>query len=221
MSVLKWDEDGQRLYETGVSNGVLFPYGDDGYETGVAWNGLISVAENPSGGDISDLYADNTKYLSLVAAENYGATIEAYTYPEEFADCNGETELAQGVYITQQTRKSFGFSYKTLIGNDTEGTDKGYKLHLVYGCKAKPSSKDYNTVNESPEAITFSWEISTVPAAVTGEKPTAHIIIDSTKVNAGKLATFLDMLYGKDGDGSTGKEPTLPLPDAVKAHFAS
>ena len=187
MTKLVWDKIGEHIYETGVDRGVLYPQENGKYPNGVAWNGLTGVTESPSGADATDMYADNQKYLSLRAAETFGATIEAYTYPDEFAECDGSAALADGVKIGQQTRKAFGFSYRTLIGNDTEGTDKGYIIHLVYGATASPSSKTRSSVNESPEAVTFSWEISTTPVNVTGFKPTATIEIDSTKISAKAL----------------------------------
>lgn len=211
MSKLVWDQAGQKLYETGVDHMVLFPQAANGsYEQGVAWNGITAVNQSASGGDTNDLYADNIKYLSLRAAENYGATIEAYTYPEEFAECDGSKEIAPGVYTGQQARKAFGYSYRTLIGNDTEGDAHGYKLHIVYNATVSPSEKSYGTVNDSPDAINFSWEVSTTPIPVTGYKPTAHIEIDSTKADATKLQTLKDKLYGTENS-----EPQLPLPDAV------
>lgn len=198
MAQLVWDKVGERLFETGVSKGVLFVYDKTSkkYGAGVAWNGLTAVNQSPEGADATDLYADNIKYLSLRSAENFKATIEAYTYPEEFAACNGEAELAKGITIGQQDRASFCFCYTTQIGNDTENTNFGYKIHLVYGCTAAPSSKDYSTINDSPDAITLSWEISTVPVEVSGHKPTSHIEIDSTKVDAAKLKKIEDALYG-------------------------
>ena len=208
---LNWDQIGDRKYETGCDRGVLFPVDDAGaYDTGVAWDGLSAVNENPSGGEPTPVYADNIKYLELTGAEEFGATIEAYTYPEEFEVCDGSAEIAPGVTITQQDRKPFGFSYRTLIGNDVAGTNHGYKIHLVYGAKAKPSQKNYGTVNESPEAMTLSWELSTTPVSVNGFKPTSHLIVDSTKVDAGKLKALEDILYGTDEE-----EARLPLPDEV------
>lgn len=221
MSKIKWDDTGKRLYETGVKNGVLYPKnsttGD--YDKGVAWNGLTAVTESPSGAEATPLYADNMKYLNLMSAEEFGATIEAYTYPDEFALCDGTAELAKGVNIGQQSRTIFGLSYKTLVGNDVNGTDLGYKLHLVYGAMAAPSEKAYATVNDSPEAITFSWAVTTTPVAVEGFKPTASIVIDSTKADAAKLAALETILYGKDATtdpASPAVEPRLPLPDEVK-----
>lgn len=191
-----WDQDGQKLYETGVDRGVLYVCEDGTYGAGTAWNGLINVNEAPSGGEPSPLYADNKKYLELVSNEEFGFTIEAYMSPEEFDVCDGSLEIAPGVYAGQQNRKSFGFAYRTLIGNDTEGTDYGYKIHIVYGAKAKPSSRDNATVNDSPEAITLSWECSTTPVDVPGGKPTAHIVIDSTRVAKDKITALEEILYG-------------------------
>lgn len=211
MSKLIWDQTGERFYETGVNQGVLYPQGANGtYPKGVAWNGLTAVTESPSGAEATPLYADNIKYLNLISAEEFGATIEAYTYPDEFAQCDGSAEIAKGVMIGQQSRKTFGLSYKTTLGNDVEGNDHGYKLHIIYGALAAPSEKGYATINDSPEAITFSWEVTTTPVSVTGFKPTASIVIDSTKVNAPKLAALEDILYGADGT-----EARLPLPDEV------
>ena len=207
---LVWDQVGTRQYETGVDHGVLFPYGTNSYGAGVAWSGLTGVTESPSGADSNTLYADNIEYLNLTAAEKFGATIEAYSYPDEFAECDGSAELAPGVTIGQQTRKMFGFSYRTKVGNDVN-EDAGYKIHLVYGAKAAPSERAYATVNDSPEAITFSWEISTTPVAVAGFKPTAHVEIDSTKTDSTKLAAFEAILYGSGTSASR-----LPLPDEVK-----
>ena len=219
MAKLVWDKTGDRLYETGVKNGVLYIPTAGVYSKGVAWNGLTAVTESPSGAEATALYADDTKYLSLMSAEEFGATIEAYTYPDEFAACDGSAELADGVMIGQQKRSTFGLCYKTTIGNDTEGNDHGYKLHIIYGAMAKPSERAYATINDSPEAITFSWEITTTPVNVTGAKPTASLVIDSTKADPTKLAALEDILYGKDGTGEqhTGAvEPRLPLPDEIK-----
>lgn len=216
MSILTWDAIGERLYETGVSQGVLYPQSNLGlYPLGVAWNGLTAVTESPSGAEASPIYADNIKYLSLMSAEEFGASVEAFTYPDEFALCDGSAELSTGVTIGQQTRKSFGLAYKTLLGNDIEKNDYGYKLHLIYGATAAPSEKAYATVNESPEAITFSWEISTIPVSVTGFKPTASITIDSTKVDSANLAALEAILFG-----TAGADARLPLPDEVAALFA-
>ncbi len=216
MAKLAWDQTGERLYETGVKNGVLYPLGDAGtYPLGVAWNGLTAVTESPSGAEATPLYADDIKYLNLVSAEEFGATIEAYTYPDEFAECDGSAELTTGVYVGQQTRKVFGLSYRTVLGNDVDSNDHGYKLHLIYGALAAPSEKSYSTINDSPEAITFSWEVTTTPVAVTGFKPTACITIDSTKVDATKLAALEDILYGDETNPAR-----LPLPDEVATLMA-
>lgn len=208
---LKWDQTGERLYETGVDRGVLYELVSGAYTKGVAWNGLIKVTENPSGAEPTKLWANNGKYAQLMSVEEMGLTIEAYTYPKEFEKYDGSAELVEGVYVGQQSRSAFGFSYRTLIGNDEEGTKHGYKLHLVYGCLASPSTKERNTVNESPDAGTFSWEVSTTPVDVAGLEPTAMLTIDSTVVAPEKLAKIEAKLYG-DGSG----EPTLPLPDEIK-----
>lgn len=211
MSVLKWDQDTQRLYETGVEKGVLYVKEDDGaYGTGVAWNGLTGVTESPSGAEPTALYANNKKYLNLMSAEEFGGTIEAYTYPDEFAACNGEKELVPGVTIGQQSRKEFGFCYKTLIGNDAQGDSYGYKLHIVYNCLVSPSEKAYETVNESPNANEMSWEFTTTPVQVEGGKPTAIVVINSKKVDATKLAALEAKLYGSENE-----EPTLPTIDEI------
>lgn len=214
MAKLVWDKTGDRLYETGVKNGVLYIPTAGVYSKGVAWNGLTAVTESPSGAEATALYADDTKYLSLMSTEEFGATIEAYTYPDEFAACDGSAELADGVMIGQQKRSTFGLCYKTTIGNDTDGNDHGYKLHIIYGALAAPSEKAYASINDSPEAITFSWEITTTPVNVTGAKPTASLVIDSTKADPSKLAALEDILYGKDGEPAN--EPRLPLPDEIK-----
>lgn len=211
MSKLTWDASGDRLYETGVKQGVLYVMGSNGYGNGVAWNGLTAITESPSGAESTPLYADDIKYLDLRSTEEFGATIEAYTYPDEFAACDGSASLADGVSIGQQARKMFGLCYRTTVGNDTDGTDHGYKLHLIYGATASPSEKAYETINDSPEAITFSWEITTTPVSVTGFKPTASITIDSTKADPTCLAALEEKLYGGEST-----EPTLPLPDEVK-----
>ena len=213
MTKLVWDKTGERMYETGVSNGVLYPYNvtEKKYDDGVAWNGLTAVNESPSGAEASPLYADNIKYLNLMSAEEFGASVEAYMYPDEFAACNGESELAAGVTVGQQKRSTFGMCYQTKIGNDVDN-DLGYKIHLIYGALAAPSEKAYSTVNDSPEAITFSWEISTTPVEVTGLKPTASLVIDSTKVDPDKLLLLEQALYG-----DTETEPKLLLPNEVLA----
>lgn len=211
MSKLVWDQTGERLYETGVRQGVLYPQAAGGtYPKGVAWNGLTNITETPSGAEATALYADDIKYLNLISAEELGGTIEAYTYPDEFAECDGSASLATGVYIGQQDRKSFGLCYRTTLGNDVESNAHGYKLHLIYGALASPSEKAYSTINDSPEAITFSWEFNTTPVNVTGHKPTASITIDSTKVDTAKMTALEKILYG-----DTETEPRLPLPDEV------
>ena len=212
MAKLVWDKSGERLYETGVKQGVLYVQDTVGtYPNGVAWNGLTAVTETPSGAEATALYADDIKYLNLVSAEELGGTIEAYMYPDEFAECDGSVALTPGMYIGQQDRKTFGLCYRTTLGNDTDSNNHGYKLHLIYGALAAPSEKAYATINDSPEAITFSWEFKTTPVNVTGHKPTASIVIDSTKVDAEKLAALEKILYGDD----TGDGPRLPLPDEV------
>ena len=217
MSKLVWDQTGERIYETGVKNGVLYVQGAGGtYDKGVAWNGLTAVTESPSGAEASPLYADDIKYLNLMSNEEFGATIEAYTYPEEFAECDGSASIAKGVYIGQQARKTFGLSYRTVIGNDVDSNDYGYKLHLIYGALAAPSEKAYATINDSPEAITFSWEVTTTPVNVKGFKPTASVTIDSTKVEAEKLAALEAIL-----DGTEEKEARLPLPDEIATLMAA
>lgn len=224
MSKLVWDNTGDRLYETGVKQGVLYPQGPTGnYPKGVAWNGLTAVTESPSGAEATALYADDIKYLNLLSTEEFGATIEAYTYPAEFEECDGSASLAKGVSIGQQKRKQFGLAYRTTLGNDVDGNDYGYKLHLIYGALAAPSEKGYATINDSPEAITFSWEVTTTPVSVEGFKPTASVTIDSTKVDAEKLAALEAILYGKDPTsegGDDGVDPRLPLPDEIATLFA-
>ena len=211
MAKLTWDNTGERIFETGVKQGVLYPIQSDGkYTKGVAWNGLTAVTESPSGAEATALYADDIKYLNLLSNEEFGATIEAYTYPDEFAECDGSAELATGVMIGQQKRKIFGLCYRTTIGNDVEGNDYGYKLHLVYGCLAAPSEKGYSTINDNPDAITFSWEVTTTPVNVEGFKPTSQITIDSTKADPTKLAALEAVLYG-----GAETEAKLPLPDEV------
>ena len=217
---LVWDKTGEHFYETGVKNGVLYPMSASGtYPKGVAWNGLTAITESPSGAEATALYADDIKYLNLMSNEEFGATVEAYTYPDEFAECDGSASLTEGVYIGQQARKTFGLCYRTTLGNDSKGNDYGYKLHIIYGAMASPSEKAYSTINDSPDAITFSWELSTTPVAVANFKPTASLTIDSTKVDTQKLASLEEILYGKDGTGddhSTGAvDPRLPLPDEI------
>ena len=211
MSKIVWDQTGERLYETGVKRGVLYVQDSGGtYPKGVAWNGLTAVTESPSGAEATPLYADDIKYLNLMSTEELGGTIEAYTYPDEFAECDGSASIATGVYIGQQPRKTFGMCYTTTVGNDVDSNAHGYKLHLIYGALASPSEKAYSTINDSPEAITFSWEFSTTPVNVTGFKPTANIVIDSTKATPEKMAALEKILYG-----DTEAEPRLPLPDEV------
>lgn len=211
MSKLVWDKTGERLYETGVKQGVLYPQAAGGtYPKGVAWNGLTNITESPSGAEATALYADDIKYLNLVSAEELGGTIEAYTYPDEFAECDGSAALTEGVFIGQQDRKTFGLCYRTTLGNDVDSNGHGYKLHLIYGALAAPSEKAYATINDSPEAITFSWEFKTTPVNVTGHKPTASLILDSTKVSETKMAALEKVLYG-----DVDTEARLPLPDEV------
>ena len=217
MSKLVWDQTGERIYETGVKKGVLYPQATGGaYPKGVAWNGLTAVTESPSGAEATPLYADDIKYLNLMSVEEFGATIEAYTYPDEFAVCDGSAELAQGVSIGQQKRTAFGLSYVTTLGNDVDGNEHGYKLHIIYGAMAAPSEKAYATINDSPEAITFSWELTTTPVSVNGFKPTASVTIDSTKADATKLAALEAILYGDDD-----AEARLPLPDEIATLMAA
>lgn len=212
MAELVWDEVGKRIYETGVEKGVLYPIQEGGqYSKGFAWNGLSGLTENPSGAEPTAVYADNIKYLNLMSAEEFDATLEAYTYPDKFEECDGSRSIANGVTVGQQKRKMFGLCYRTKIGNDVEGDDYGYKLHLVYGAMAKPSSKAYKTASDNPEAITMSWDLTTTPVAVAGMKPTAHLEIDSTKTDPTKLAALEKILYG-----SAESEPRLPLPDEIK-----
>lgn len=211
MSKLVWDKTGERYYETGVKNGVLYVQDATGlYPKGVAWNGLTAVTESPSGAEATALYADDIKYLNLMSAEEFGATVEAYTYPDDFAECDGSGELTPGVTIGQQARKAFGLCYRTVLGNDVKNNDYGYKLHFIYGAQATPSEKSYASINDSPEAITFSWELTTTPVAVNGFKPTASLTIDSTKVDATKLAELEAIIYG-----SEEAEARLPLPDEI------
>ena len=210
MAKLVWDQTGERFYETGVKQGVLYVQESGAYPKGVAWNGLTAVTESPSGAEATPLYADDTKYLNLMSTEEFGGTIEAYTYPDEYKACNGEAEIATGVNIGQQTRKTFGLCYRTTIGNDVDGNDHGYKLHLVYGAQASVSEKAYSSVNDSPEAVTFSWEFTTTPVAVEGFKPTSIITVDSTKVDEGKMAALEAVLYGSESE-----EARLPLPNEI------
>lgn len=214
---LTWDDAGKRLYETGVKQGVLYLQDDNGaYSKGVAWNGLTALTESPEGAEPTPLYADDIKYLNLLSTEEFKATVEAYTYPDEFAECDGSGSLVEGVTIGQQDRKTFGLSYRTSLGNDVKGNEYGYKLHIVYGCLAAPSEKAYATVNDSPEAITFSWEVSTTPVNVTGFKPTASLVLDSVKLGAAKMKAIEDVLYG-----SSAAEARLPLPDEIKSIIES
>ena len=216
MTKLNWDVQGERYYETGVSKGVLYTFKEGKYSKGVAWNGLTAITESPSGAEPTPLYADNIKYLNLLSNEEFAATVEAYTYPDEFAECDGSAELATGVSVGQQKRIPFGMSYVTKLGNDTDGQDYGYKIHLIYGALAKPSQKNYATINDNPEAITFSWELSTTPVAVPNLKPTACITIDSTKVGSDKLKKIEDKLYGTESE-----EATLPTPTELAALIAA
>ncbi len=225
MSKIVWDKTGERLYETGCDRGVLYPIQSDGtYSKGVAWNGLTGITESPSGAEASPIYADNIKYANLISNEEFGATIEAYMYPDEFAECDGSVEILPGVYAGQQSRKTFGLAYRTVLGNDTDLNEYGYKLHLVYGCLAAPSEKSYSTINDSPEAATLSWEISTTPVSIDSTidgkklKSTSILTFDSTKFKAQFMTKLEEILYGKDPtatDGSDGVEPRLPLPDEI------
>lgn len=216
MTALTWDQVGERLYETGVDHGVLYiPNGSGIYDAGYAWNGLTAVTESPSGAESSPQYADNIKYLNLVSAEEFGATIEAFTYPDEFGQCDGTAAPSDGVLLGQQGRKTFGLAYRTRLGNDLDGTDYGYKLHLIYGALAAPSEKAYATINDSPEAITFSWEVATTPVLVEGYKPTSVIVVDSSVVDPAALADLEEILYGAEG-----VDPRLPLPAEVITLFA-
>ena len=220
---LTWNNEGERFYETGVKKTVLYLKENKNveqqpYAKGVAWNGVTSISESPSGAEATALYADDIKYLNLLSNEEFAASIEAYTYPDEFAECDGSAELVKGISIGQQPRKQFGLCYRTAVGNDVDGTEKGYKLHLIYNCLAAPTEKSYATINDSPEAITFSWDISTTPVEVAGHKPTAVVTIDSTKLDETgktKLTALEDILYGKDTT-----EPRLPLPDEIATLFA-
>ncbi|MBQ6446471.1 MAG: hypothetical protein IJJ10_03280 [Bacillus sp. (in: Bacteria)] len=225
-TLITWDGTGEREFEAGVDRGVFYPIGTTGtYTGGVAWNGLTNVSENPDGAEPNDIYADNIKYVTMRSVETYGLSVEAYTYPDEFANCDGTSEIAAGVRIGQQNRKAFGFCWRTMIGDD-QHTDlsKGYKLHIAYGCTASPSDKAYDTINDSPDAVTFSWDFTTTPVAVSGEnlKPTASIEIDSTKVTENKLRTFEQILYGTPaGESSEAIPARLPLPDEIALHFAA
>lgn len=230
MSALVWDQVGERFYETGTDKAVLYPYKSSAYQKGVAWNGITAVTESPSGAEPTALYADNIKYLNLISAEEFGMTIEAYTYPDEWAECDGSAAAATGVKVGQQKRIPFGFCFRTRHGNDTDGTDKGYKLHIIWNCLASPSERSYATINDSPEAITFSWEVTTTPTAFTSDaykdlyKPTASIVIDSTTADPTKLAALEAQLYGRDADAEhsiEAIEPNLPSPDQVLAIFAT
>lgn len=216
MAKLVFNGVGDRLFETGVKNGVLYVMGDNNqYGNGVVWNGLTAVTEKPTGAEATNLYADDVKYVVIQGAEEFEATIEAYTYPEEFEECDGSAALVKGASVGQQARKTFAFCYKTSLGNDTQGQSFGYKIHIIYGCKAKPSEKSYSTINDSPEAVTFSWDVSTTPVPVTGMNPTATVVVDSTRVEAGKLKALEDKLYGTEST-----EATLPLPDEIKTLLA-
>lgn len=214
MAAITWDATGERLFETGVDHGVLYPISSSGtYDNGVAWNGLSAITESPSGAEATAVWADNIKYVNLLSAEEFGATIEAYTYPDEFAICDGTAELVDGVIVGQQARKVFGLCYRTKIGNDVDGNDHGYKLHIIYGAQASPSEKAYSTINDSPEAISFSWELTTTPVNVTGMNATSYLVIDSTKCDAEKLAALEKILYGS---AEPDTAPRLPLPDEIK-----
>lgn len=216
MPKLVWDETGKHLFETGAQKGVLYPQVKGAYPKGVVWNGLSSVTESPSGAESNPIYADDIKYLNLVSAEQFGATVEAYTYPDEFANCDGSAEISPGILIGQQERQKFGLCYRTVLGNDTEGNAYGYKLHIIYNATASPSEKQYQTINDSPEAITFSWELSTTPTNVDGHKPTASLVIDSTKVEEAKLKKLEDKLYGTES-----AEASLPTPNEIIALLAA
>lgn len=220
---IQWDKTGERTYETGIDHGVLYPQVNGAYPEGVAWNGLTSVSESPSGAEDSALYADNIKYLNLKSAEELGLTVECYTYPPEWEACDGSASIAEGVTVGQQKRTNFGLSYRTKLGNDTDGDDHGYKLHLVYGCSASPSEKGYSTVNDSPDAIAFSYTITTTPVDVAGLRPTSMVVIDSTKVDKDKLKALEEKLYGTDGTGDSdpGTKPMLPLPAEIVTMFAA
>lgn len=214
MAAITWDATGERLFETGVDHGVLYPISSSGtYNNGVAWNGLSAITESPSGAEATAVWADNIKYVNLLSAEEFGATVEAYTYPDEFAICDGTAELVDGVIVGQQARKVFGLCYRTKIGNDVDGNDHGYKLHIIYGAQASPSEKAYSTINDSPEAISFSWELTTTPVNVTGMNATSYLVIDSTKCDADKLTALEKILYGS---AEPDTAPRLPLPDEIK-----
>lgn len=218
MSRLEWDKTGERFYETGVDHGVFYKVESGVYSGGVAWNGLTTVTESPSGAEANPKYADNIKYINLISTEEFGATIEAYTYPPEFAECDGTATVATGVSIGQQNRKTFGLCYRTVVGNDEDGSDYGYKLHLIYGCVASPSQKAYTTINDSPDAISFSWEVKTTPVNVPGYKPTASLVIDSTTIDSTKLTQIENILYGTNADADAeteGTEPRMPLPEEI------
>lgn len=215
MAKLVWDTVGERYYETGVKNVVLYPQVNGAYPEGVAWNGITNVTQTPTGADSNPIYADDIKYLDIRSVEEEEGSITAYTYPDEWAACDGSAALTEGVYIHQQPRQAFGLCYRTVLGNDTEYENYGYKLHLIYGATASPSEKSHDTINDSPEAVEMSWDFTTVPVAVTGHKNTSSIEIDSTKVDATKLAALEAILYGTDGSGSTGTTARLPLPDEV------
>lgn len=222
--LLEWDNTAERFYETGIDHCVLYVQDSSGaYPKGVAWNGITAITESPSGGEANPVYADNIKYLNLYSAEDFGATIEALAYPKEFADCNGEEELVEGkgVYISQQERKTFGLCYRTIVGNEVDGNDHGEKIHIIYGAKASPSEQAFNTINESPEPATFSWEVTTIPVPVTGFKPTAHLIIDSRECSAANFAALKSILYGTPADGSTAAvDARLPLPNEIITQLA-
>ena len=216
MAVIEWDKTGDRLFETGVDHGVLYPWNaaQNKYDTGVAWNGLTGVTARPDGAEPTDLWADNIKYATLRSAETFGMTIEAYTYPDEFGECDGSASPSSGVYIGQQSRKPFGFSYRTKVGSDSDTEASKYKIHVVYNCTASPSERSYETINDSPDAITFSWEVTTTPVNVTGYKPTSEITIDVWKLTTSQKDALETMLYGGSG---TGNNPTLPAPDDLLA----
>lgn len=219
---IEWDKTGEKRYETGTDRGVIYPISNAGtYPKGYGWNGLTGVSESPSGAEVTKLWADNINYLNLMSAEEYSMTITAYMYPDEFAECDGTAEIEEGVKIGQQERKLFGFCYRTKIGDDVSGDSKGYKIHCVYGCQAKPSSKDYKTINDSPEAIELSWEVSSTPVAVTGHKPTCTVEIDSTKLTSAQLTAIETVLYGTPGSGAAAVDARLPLPDEIATIISS